>query len=313
MIGIYKYTNLINGKVYIGQSDNINQRRKAHRNSPFNPNSSTYNCVFYRAIRKYGLENFKFEIIEECSKDKLNERERYWIKYYRSYLGFKDCNGYNMTLGGDSVCARYLLDYEQVQEIQHLLLTTRISQMEISKQFGVSQMTISQINQGVTWVDEELSYPLRTKKQVYYCSDCGKEISKGATRCPECAKIAKRTINRPPKEELQQLLTDNNGNFTAVGRIFGLSDSAIRKWCKGFDLPTHTKDYKQDKPQIQKQQYHPPKAVYMLDKDTEEVLKEFSCYAEAGRFLGIKNATHIGDVANGKRKTAYGYKWKYVE
>ena len=46
-------------------------------------------------MRKYGIENFTFSVIEECSQEQLNEREIYWIEYYDTYK-----NGYNSTLGG---------------------------------------------------------------------------------------------------------------------------------------------------------------------------------------------------------------------
>lgn len=96
MIGIYKFTNLKNSKVYIGQSINIEVRKKAHLKAAFNPNHINYYCQFYKALREYGIENFSFEILEECSKEELNEKEKKWIAYYNSYE-----NGYNMTPGGD--------------------------------------------------------------------------------------------------------------------------------------------------------------------------------------------------------------------
>ena len=84
MIGIYKIENLINGKIYIGQSTNISQRWKAHRNRPFNENSESYDCPLYRAIRKYGIENFSFVVLEETTKEELNEKEKNWIASYNS-------------------------------------------------------------------------------------------------------------------------------------------------------------------------------------------------------------------------------------
>lgn len=57
------------------------------------------------------------------------------------------------------------------------------------------------------------------------------------------------------------------------------------------------------------------KSVYMLDKDTEKIIKKFNSLADAGRFLG-RNANHMSHIAqqiNGKRKTAYGYKWRYAD
>lgn len=77
-----------------------------------------------------------------------------------------------------------------------------------------------------------------------YCIDCGKPITKGSIRCPECYGKTIRLVNRPSKEELEQLLIDYKGNFTKIGRIFNVTDNSIRKWCKAYNLPTHSKDYK---------------------------------------------------------------------
>ena len=77
MMGIYKITNLINKKCYIGQSVHIERRFREHCNS----NTNSY---IHRAIQKYGKENFTFEVIEECSLNQLDEREKYWILFYNS-------------------------------------------------------------------------------------------------------------------------------------------------------------------------------------------------------------------------------------
>lgn len=95
--GIYKIENLINHQVYIGQSININKRWREHKSAAFNSNSKDYNMVIYKAIRKFGLKNFSFTVLEECSLEDLNKKEIQWIKYYDSYY-----HGYNATLGGDT-------------------------------------------------------------------------------------------------------------------------------------------------------------------------------------------------------------------
>ena len=92
MIGIYKITNQLNGHSYIGQSIHIEQRWEEHLYK-----SSGCSLLKY-ALYKYGKENFTFEVIEECTQFKLNEREIYWIKYYDTFN-----NGYNLTLGGSGV------------------------------------------------------------------------------------------------------------------------------------------------------------------------------------------------------------------
>lgn len=91
MIGIYKITNKTNNKVYIGQSINIEQRWKTHLKK-----SRILNTPLYQAMRKDGIENFLFEVIEECNQEQLNNKEKYWINYYNSTNSNK---GYNILKG----------------------------------------------------------------------------------------------------------------------------------------------------------------------------------------------------------------------
>jgi len=109
---IYKVTNNINGKVYIGQSIfKIEKRFNQHLSDSKKP--SKCHRPFYDAINKYGQENFSIELVEEVNNDELNDREKYWIAFYRSYIGFNDCRGYNATLGGDSKLTN---DYQIIVE-----------------------------------------------------------------------------------------------------------------------------------------------------------------------------------------------------
>jgi group I intron endonuclease len=94
MIGIYKITNKINGKVYIGQSWAIERRIKYHK-------GHTHNEHLKRAFRKYGKENFLFEVIkefnQECSQILLDEAENFYIKEFDS---INPSRGYNKKEGG---------------------------------------------------------------------------------------------------------------------------------------------------------------------------------------------------------------------
>ena len=76
MIGIYKITNKINGKVYIGQSNDIERRWAEHRNR-----YKTNNTFLYQNMRLYGIENFDFSIEELCNIEDLNGREQYYINF----------------------------------------------------------------------------------------------------------------------------------------------------------------------------------------------------------------------------------------
>lgn len=97
MVGIYKITNTLNNKCYIGQSIDIETRWKQHAYNATHEIKKEKGRKLYEAFHSFNLENFVFEIIEECEmiQKTLNERERYWISYYNSYE-----DGYNMTRGG---------------------------------------------------------------------------------------------------------------------------------------------------------------------------------------------------------------------
>lgn len=99
--GIYKVTNKINEKVYIGQSVNIYGRWNHHKSCCLNPKCHEYNSPFYRALRKYGCDNFTFEILETCNVDELDIKEIKYIQKYNSFTHFNNSNGYNNSIGGN--------------------------------------------------------------------------------------------------------------------------------------------------------------------------------------------------------------------
>lgn len=90
---IYKVTNDINEKIYVGQTAfSIEERWSEHLKDRLQQKSK--NRPLYNAMNKYGIEHFKIEQIEECPLEQLSEREIHWIEYYNSYE-----NGYNENRG----------------------------------------------------------------------------------------------------------------------------------------------------------------------------------------------------------------------
>ncbi len=88
---IYKVTNIINNKFYIGKTiQRFWKRKSQHKSSALGNKLQTH---FHRAIRKYGFESFKWEILfeGECSSNKLNDLEIFYIGYYDTFK-----NGYNI-------------------------------------------------------------------------------------------------------------------------------------------------------------------------------------------------------------------------
>ena len=237
MVGIYKITNLINGKIYIGQSINIQQRWKAHRSKPFYKEGEQYQTPFYRAIRKYGLNNFSFEVIEECFESELNDKEQYYIQYYDT---INPAKGYNLTKGGQSGSIEVLLSDSQIKEIYELFINSNLTETEIAMKYNVSQRYISGINLGRYRIQPGYTYPLlqyRSKQEIcYYCEKCGAKItSYKAKLCVKCAKEKSRIVERPSREQLKEEIRNNS--FLALSRKYQVSDTAIRKWCKTYNLP----------------------------------------------------------------------------
>ena len=157
---IYKYTNLINNKVYIGQTkQSLEERHKRHLAQLKD------NTYFHRAIKKYGISNFKMELVEDkiLFKD-LDAREKFWIKYYDSF--YTTGKGYNLTEGGQWGSGTQILTTTQADEIKQLILNTDKSLSEIAKEYRVSTSCISDINTGRSFIEENLSYPLRPAPTV---------------------------------------------------------------------------------------------------------------------------------------------------
>ena len=166
---IYKYTNLINNKKYIGQTNNFERRIKEHKSCSFNPKSVNYDDKIHQAIRKYGYENFKIEIIEVINNaenyDLVNERESFWIKQEQSLLTQW---GYNVLEGGKNYWKSFL-SKDQVQDIKNLI-KNETPYSDIQKKYPISKTFISDINSGKYFFDEQEIYPLckyRISNDIY--------------------------------------------------------------------------------------------------------------------------------------------------
>ena len=174
---IYKITNKVNGKSYIGQTRyTIEFRWRQHLHKKDN----TY---FHNAIRKYGADNFIVEKLEECNIEDLNEREIYYIAKYNT---FKD--GYNLTIGGDG--NRTLLLDDKYEEISALYLSgfssnkiatlykvDKASIVKILKQLGIkirnNSLNINRQELEELIQDYQSGYSLRELAKRYDCSAPG--------------------------------------------------------------------------------------------------------------------------------------------
>lgn len=139
-------------------------------------------------MAKYGIENFRFEIVELCDEKDLDDREIYWIDYYNSYL-----QGYNETLGGNAV----RIKPEYVDIIIDLLLNTDKTYEEICALTNVSKTTVGRINMGNNYFSPNLDYPLRkTERPVLQYDMCGTLLHEYASATEASVKtgISRRDI-----------------------------------------------------------------------------------------------------------------------
>lgn len=160
--------------MYIGQTcRKLKERINEHIKTAKIQSDIRFNYPFYRAIRKYGENNLIWEIIDYADTQmELDEKEKYWIAYYNTYIRNKHSNGYNQTVGGkgqtglihskktkDKIRLSELgdnnshakLTKSQVLEIVKLSKQNKFSQVELSRMFNTSEGTISRILSGLRW------------------------------------------------------------------------------------------------------------------------------------------------------------------
>lgn len=156
---IYKITNEINNKIYIGQTiktrptDRFSQHRYAARHLE----TDKSNSYLHKAMSFYGVDNFSFIVIEEIDNNLLNEREKYWIEYYNSTVP----NGYNLTLGGEGTSG-----YSRSQSIAE-----KEKRQQSNKQFYIDHPEekdkISQRTKEL-WLNEEYRKKVTESNKKFY-------------------------------------------------------------------------------------------------------------------------------------------------
>lgn len=168
MAYIYKITNQVNGKIYIGKTLGTIQERWKEHCKDFKKERCEKRPL-YSAMNKYGIENFIIEQVEECSPEIVNEREKYWIEYYSSFK-----YGYNATIGGDG---KQYLDYDLIYslykegknltEISKMLKCDTHSVTKVLNNFNVSheervKRAISQNKIPVLMIDKDTGEVLKS-------------------------------------------------------------------------------------------------------------------------------------------------------
>lgn len=155
---IYAYRKKDNKQiVYVGQTIDLETRNKQHLfYDPFNINNKEYEYPLSRGIRKYGQDYYELIILEKnVPLNQLNEREKYWIKYYNTYW-----KGYNQTTGGANPTKPIYSD-DVIQLTISLLKDENFSFNDIKDKTGLSLTHIYNINIGARRQQPNIVYPIR--------------------------------------------------------------------------------------------------------------------------------------------------------
>lgn len=285
---IYKITNLINNKIYIGQTIRpINVRWNEHKHESFKKDGHGYNYHLHNAIRKYGVQNFKIEQIYRCEDDNRFDAESYFIQKYNST---NPQIGYNFVvegLGRTQYITNDILDLWG----QGFLIN------QIAEKIGCHKSTVSNRlkNNGIT--QEEINQ-----------------------------RFAKYVSLRDGKPVLQYNLNGDfiqEWPSATSCQSQGYSQSAISQVCNQKQKSAYNFlwKYKQDNRDIKqwvqinnnkKKGGKPQKTIIQFSLLDHSEIKRFPSASEAAKSLGLKDKSCICQAARKKGKS-HGYYWQYQE
>ena len=272
---VYKHTNLINNKSYIGITSQIpNLRWK-------NGEGYASNKMFYNAIQKYGWNNFTHQILDEnLSFEEAQELEQYYIKYYNTYVYDTNSNGYNLTRGGEG---GHTLDHDLINE----LWDNGENIVSIAQKIGANRNAVRHA------LLKNPNYSIEISRQRGYSAP--RESHGGNI-------IHQYDLNG------NYIATYPSARQAAIA-LGGLG-SSINKACdKTYSLYGYL--WRSDKNNVPVIHKTHKKKISQYTK-AGEYIATYDSLTEASEITKIAKP-NISKVAKGERKTAGGYIWKYTE
>lgn len=336
--GIYQIKNKLNGKVYIGQAEDIRLRWIEHRHDL--KKGKHVNRHLQAAYIKYGIDAFEWSVLERCSVKELDKREVYWIEQTGAFK-----NGYNMTSGGGGIRGFYDIHGTSVVCIETGNEYPSIA--TAARETGISAACIS----------ECCRFTAKSARGTHWrYSDMPLQ---------EWERMHSEKYDHPDPKSIPVICIDTGTIYESVNaasKAMGVSKTAIANVCKGKTrmsagyrwkyLDTCEDDYRQiqtalsekadswkarrsemlrsDAHRIRvskqtKERWKDPESRSAFEKglrksaenkkrpvvalETGMIYPSVSC---AAQMIGATRSSHIVSCCTGKRKTAYGYHWAYA-
>lgn len=294
---IYKITNLVNNKCYIGKTvyGDINKRFKQHKS--YSDAGGGKPESLHQAIRDFGIENFKIEVIDTIKPPKfLEEEEKRYIALYHSYYKDPENNGYNMSKGGEGT---HYSDNDFNEHLAEQILTLyekERNQKEVARQLQIDVTTVhSYLLLNNIETDDAKTIAIRnTGKRVAIINKKDEIVA----IYPSLGEAARHFIDGESASHVSEVCYGKRSNIKGYTAKFTDKDL----YNQNIMLPTLT--------------IFPPKnrkkQVQMLDMNIRQVLKTFESGCEVGRYFNMpipSQATTCIKRAIDRDGTWRGYKW----
>ena len=285
---IYKATNKINGKSYVGQTCDFHSRVWQHQRC-----YEKEDCDFHRAIKEFGFDNFSWEIIETCeSEDRACELEKYYIEKFNTYR-----DGYNMTKGGKGA------PYHNARAV--VLLT--LDGQYIKRYDSAMDAEIDGFHNADVLLNCK-GKRRQTKGYMFMFED--EYESNGAKAYRKPKPNGMRSIIQCDMEgnfiqkfkSLQEAASITGTNRTTISGVLSNTYKSANGYIFVYEEDFPIKDlsiYKKRKK---------GRKIAQVDAKSGEIIRVFDRISEAGESLGVNYKT-IHKVIDKEGRTAYGYKW----
>ena len=278
---IYKIVNLVNGKIYVGQT-RFDLQRRFHQHL-YEAKKGELQYPLYSAIRKYGEQNFQIECIEEIDDELLGEREQYWIRTLDTFV--KNNKGYNATYGGEG---NPVIDKNEIYD----LWDTGISIQEITEKTGHDRSSIRKILQ---------QYKNYSVEESHRRGDIAQ----------------KRYLPKIKQYDMQGNYLQTYANMAEAERQTGISHKNIWNVVHHSQKSAGSYQWRYENDETPVQDLTKRTAikrkVKQIDNNTQQIIKIYDTTSAASRETGIGYSRIQRCCTQHKIMLPENYKWEYIE